>query len=98
MFSDFTRLKSNDDFDTWYSAYVEPGRRYLKTCYEGYQYARLNSADRVALVSLESLCTDVRASCERVFKHVGIEFDTQYFLLRNKKASRHAPRSSTRII
>lgn len=82
VFSDFTRTnKSNYDFDTWYSAYVGPGRRYLKTCYEAYQNARVHSEDRVALLSLESLCTDVRATCERVFRHVGIEFNIQYLLL-----------------
>ena len=82
VFSDFKRTnKANLDFDTWYSVSDAPRRRYLKTCYDAYQNARVHSQDRVALVSLESLCLDVRATCERIFEHVGLEFNTQYLLL-----------------
>lgn len=93
VFSDFTRTfadfttradKSSHNFDSWYSAYVELGGRYLKTCYEAYQNTRARSEDRVAFVSLESLCMDVRVTCERVFEHVGLEFNTQYLLLPNQ--------------
>lgn len=94
VFSDFNRINEfNDDFDTWYSAYVGHARDWLKTCYEAYQHARVDSEDRVAFVSLESLCTDVRATCDRIFKHVGLEFNTEYLVLMRSSQSSISPRA-----
>jgi len=84
VFSDFMRSK-NKDFDAWYPAYMVPKRRYLKTCYQNYQKARTRNEGKVAFVALESLCLDARASCERLFKHVGLEFKTEYVLLSNQR-------------
>ena len=86
VFSDFTRSQ-NKDFDAWYSnpAYLQPKRHYLTACYRSYQKARARNEGRVAFVALESLCMDARASCERLFKHVGLEFKAEYVLLSNQR-------------
>jgi len=80
VYSDFTRSE-NRDFDAWYPTYMEPKRRYTMACYQSYRQARASNDGRVAFVALESLCMDARANCERIFKHVGLEFKTEYVLL-----------------
>ena len=84
VFSDFTRSqKKTSTLGT--PAYMQPKRRYLKTCYQNYQKVRARNEGKVAFVALESLCMDTRASCERLFKHVGLEFKTEYVLLSNQR-------------
>jgi sulfotransferase family protein len=84
VFSDFARSE-NKDFDAWYPAYLPAKRQYLTRSYQSYQKVRARNEGKVAFVALESLCMDARASCERLFKHVGLEFKTEYVLLSNQR-------------
>lgn len=85
VFSDFRRSQ-NDDFDAWYPAYLEPKQIYVvEECYQNYQKALARNEEQVAFVALEALCMDARATCERLFKHVGLEFKTQYMILEDQR-------------
>ena len=85
VFSDFRRSQ-NDDFDAWYPDYLEPKHLYVvEECYQNYQKARARNEGKVAFVALEALCMDTRATCERLFKHVGLEFKTEYMILEDQR-------------
>lgn len=81
VYSDYKRAGC-PDFDTWFDDYARPKKRYMRRCYEGYQ-AGIQSPERVCSVSLESLCFAARATCERMFEHIGQPFEIEYLLLKN---------------
>src|SRR6185437_16392767 len=85
VFSASRRSSENQDFDAWYPLILKQFGGYLKTCYRSYQKVRARDEGKVAFVALESLCMDARASCERLFKHVGLEFKTEYVLLSKQR-------------
>ncbi|MFN7003516.1 MAG: sulfotransferase [Roseinatronobacter sp.] len=76
--SDFKRAKV-DDFTTWYKDYKRPKRRYMKTCYDQWSAARDNP--RVISVGLEEMAMNARATLERMFAHVGLEFRLGYAVM-----------------
>ena len=76
--SDFKRAESRD-FDSWYKAYMPAKRQYATTSYRQWLAARHSA--RIASVGLEDLALNARASMERIFAHVGQEFQLEYAVL-----------------
>lgn len=77
--SDFKRAKTKD-FNGWYSDYMPRKRGYLKRCYTEYSANKDNP--RVAVVPLEELAMNSRATMERMFAHVGLTFIMDYVIIR----------------
>lgn len=81
VYSDYKRAGGRP-FDEWFDEYSKPKHRYMKRCYEGYLAGKA-APDRVCTLSLEDLCFASRATCERVFEHIGQPFEIGYLLLEN---------------
>lgn len=77
--SDFKRAKTRD-FNAWYADYMPRKRAYMRACYAEWEIARHNP--RVFQVGLEELAMNARASMERMFNHVGLEFSLDYAVLK----------------
>lgn len=80
--SDYKRAKSSD-FDSWYEEYMPAKRRYTRTSYGQWLAAREDPrrAGRIASVGLEELTLNARVSMERIFAHVGHEFQLEYAVM-----------------
>ena len=77
--SDFKRAKV-EDFDVWYDAYMPAKLGYFTACYK--QYASHKTDDRVVTVGLEELAMNSRTTMERMFAHVGEEFQLGYAIIK----------------
>ncbi len=77
--SDFKRAKT-EDFDGWYSDYMPRKRGYLSKCYGEYNDNKGNP--RVAIVGLEELAMNSRATMEHMFAHAGLTFSMDYAIIR----------------
>ncbi|WP_306151169.1 sulfotransferase [Roseovarius sp. MMSF_3281] len=76
--SDFKRAKT-DDFAGWYEQYVKGKLRYASNCYA--QYVEHKDDPRVAIIGLEDLAMNARATMERMFAHVGQAFRLEYSII-----------------
>ena len=76
--SDFKRANTSD-FAVWYADYMPRKRRYMITCHGQWTAAAGNP--RVLRVGLEELAMNARASMERMFAHVGLEFRIDYAVM-----------------
>jgi len=80
--SDFRRDKA-DNFSTWFESYVPKKKRYLRIIYAQLEQTVQGHIPNAIATSLESLCLDTRQTLEKLFAHVGAEFDLSYLLLKN---------------
>lgn len=78
--SDFKRAKTTD-FDGWYADYMPRKRAYMRTCYA--EWDKSSSNPRVFQIGLEELAMNARASMERMFDHVGLEFSLDYAVMKD---------------
>jgi len=76
--SDFKRAGAVDFYE-WYEGYKPGKRQYISMCYQQHQMNIDNP--RVEFVALEELALNARASMERIFDHVGLDFSLDYVLL-----------------
>jgi hypothetical protein len=82
--SDFKRSRLNQDqFDEWYKKYLPSKKRYLKSVYQGYQYAENNP--NCELIRLEDLCFDSKKTIKRMFQKVGLTAKIEYFIFENSR-------------
>lgn len=82
--SDFKRSETPlDDIDTWYEGWKDAKISYMRSAYEGYQYAWNNESCLV--LRLEDICFNAKATVESMFNFVGLEFRCEYLDLRHKR-------------
>jgi len=81
VFSDF-KISGATDFDSWFETYAPEKLGYMRLHYEAFQHARARGDTRVCLVRLEELCLHPRATCARLFAHVGVHFHLGYLAFR----------------
>jgi len=81
VYSDYKRA-GGKEFNAWFDEYSKPKRRYMSRCYQGYLAGKA-APERVHSLSLEDLCFASRATCERLFAHIGQPFEIGYLLLEN---------------
>lgn len=82
VLSDFKRSGANN-FDQWYATYLPMKKAYMENIDRNMRMFRGN--DRVLLISLEQICLSVKASCLKMFEHVGEKFRYEYLCIANKK-------------
>lgn len=80
--SDFRRAQV-DDFDAWFETYAPKKKKYLRVIYEQLEQTVEGYIKNALAISLEQVCLDTRNTLEKVFAHVGVEFDLSYLLLKN---------------
>lgn len=76
--SDFKRAKTSD-FNAWYDGYRRGKMRYVDVCYAEFMAHR--DHPRITTVGLEELAMNARATMERMFAHVGLEFQLSYAII-----------------
>ena len=82
--SDFKRSgKDVAEIDSWYEAWKNPKLLYMRSAYQGYQYAWNN--DQCTVVRLEDICFNARDTVKSMFDFVKLEFTCEYLDLRNKR-------------
>ena len=82
VFSDF-KISGAENFDAWFETYAPEKLGYMRLHYASFQRARGNA--RVCLVRLEELCLQPRATCTRLFAHVGVHFHLGYLAFRTDR-------------
>jgi hypothetical protein len=76
VYSDF-KGSGAPAFQPWFETYYADKLGYMRLHYDAYQRCRAGDR-RVCLVRLEDLCLNTRATCERMFAHVGATFIPAY--------------------
>ena len=102
VYSDFKRSGKGKVFEEWYEAYKPSKLRYLSKIYSnGYEkWAAGNhpNTSQVLCVALEDICLNTRETVEKMFAHVGFDFDIGYLLMKNLRYSHtRQPQISSRI-
>jgi len=80
--SDFRRDKA-ENFSVWFDSYAPRKKKYLRIIYAQLEQTVQGSIPNAIAVSLEAVCLDTRQTLEKMFAHVGQEFDLSYLLLKN---------------
>ncbi len=104
VYSDFKRRPVRGHvFREWYPEYRKRKIKYLRKVYTGSYLTWKNSSDdmtrkNILCVSLEDICLNTRLTLEKIFQHVGYNFELDYLLLKNLRY-RHtrSPEISSRI-
>ncbi len=102
VFSDFKRSGKEKPFEEWYEDYKAPKLQYLSRIYND-NYLRWietkhKENDEVLCIALEDICLDTRKTAEKMFSHVGFNFDISYLLMKNLRyAHTRMPQVSSRI-
>ncbi|MBE9043859.1 sulfotransferase [Pleurocapsales cyanobacterium LEGE 10410] len=105
VYSDYKRSGKPEDFISWYENYKTPKIGYLKDVYTN-SYIKwkeresqsFNNTKDIMCVSLENVCLNTRETMEKIFNHVGYEFDIKYLMLENLKyENTRQPQISSRI-
>ena len=82
--SDFKRSgKKVEEIDSWYESWKNPKLLYMRSAYQGYQYAW--ESNRCNIIRLEDVCFNAKQTVKSMFEFVGLEFKCQYLDLRNKR-------------
>ena len=82
--SDFKRSKKTiNEIDDWYEGWKNPKRLYMRSAYQGYQYAWEN--DQCSVIHLEDICFNAKEAVKSMFDFVGLEFKCEYLDLRSKR-------------
>jgi hypothetical protein len=82
VFSDF-KISGADDFDRWFEGYAPGKIGYMRLHYEAFK--RVQGDARLCKVRLEELCLQPRATCARLFAHVGVHFHLGYLAFRTDR-------------
>lgn len=77
--SDFKRSKA-ENFSDWYEAYLPAKRGYFEACYT--EYSTHKNDPRVLNVGLEELAMNSRPTMERMFAHIGEDFQLSYAIIK----------------
>lgn len=82
--SDFCRSGTND-FNDWYSRYLNSKLSYMRTLYSSYvrHTGDRRRSDRVRFVSLEEICLNAGEVLRGLFEFVEVDFSVRYLLLDN---------------
>ena len=88
VYSDFKRKPLPDStFREWYPEYKKRKIRYLRMVYKSYLTWKNSTDDtirkNILCVSLEDICLNTRLSLEKIFEHMGYNFELDYLLLKN---------------
>jgi SAM-dependent methyltransferase len=83
VFSDYTRAGS-PDFESWFATYADEKLGYLRVLHDQFN-GLAGRSKRVLRISLEAICLNPRASCEKLFAHCGQDFSLRYLLLQNRR-------------
>ena len=82
--SDFKRSGTKiEEIDDWYEHWKNPKRLYMRSAYQGYQYAWGN--ERCKVVRLEDICFNAKETVRSMFEFVQLEFSYEYLDLRSKR-------------
>ena len=82
--SDFKRSGTKiEEIDDWYERWKNPKRLYMRSAYQGYQYAWGN--ERCKVVRLEDICFNAKETVRSMFEFVQLEFSYEYLDLRSKR-------------
>ena len=82
--SDFKRSKqSTEMIDQWYEEWKKSKIAYMRSAYEGYQYAWKDP--NCLVVKLEDICFDAKNTVKSMFEFVDIKFRTEFLNLRHKR-------------
>ena len=82
--SDFKRSGTKiEEIDDWYECWKNPKRLYMRSAYQGYQYAWEN--ERCKVVRLEEICFNAKDTVRSMFEFVQLEFSCEYLDLRSKR-------------
>ena len=82
--SDFKRSRTKiEEIDDWYERWKNPKRLYMRSAYQGYQYAWGN--ERCKVVRLEDICFNAKETVRSMFEFVQLEFSYEYLDLRSKR-------------
>ena len=82
--SDFKRSGTKiEEIDDWYERWKNPKRLYMRSAYQGYQYAWEN--ERCKVVRLEDICFNAKDTVRSMFEFVQLEFSCEYLDLRSKR-------------
>jgi len=83
--SDFRRSKlSLEDINSWYEDWMPKKKRYMRSAYEGYQYAWNNPNDCL-VIRLEDLCLSAKTNMQLIDEFIGVPFSHQQFLFSTKR-------------
>ena len=105
VYSDYKRSGKSQDFAAWYEGYKKPKLNYLLNSYKN-SYLKWqenlaqsdSSSKHILCVSLEEICLNTRATLEKIFAHVGYEFELEYVMLKNLRYQHtRQPQISSRI-
>lgn len=105
VYSDYKRSGKSQDFAGWYEQYKKPKLNYLLNSYKkSYLKWKENlakgdpSSQDILCVSLEEICLNTRATLEKIFAHVGYQFELEYVMLKNLRYQHtRQPQISSRI-
>jgi len=82
--SDFKRSgKKSEEIDRWYENWKNPKLLYMRSAYEGYQYAW--ESDRCIVIRLEDVCFNAKATVASMFDFANLDFNCEYLDLRSKR-------------
>ena len=82
--SDFKRSGTKiEEIDDWYERWKNPKRLYMRSAYQGDQYAWGN--ERCKVVRLEDICFNAKETVRSMFEFVQLEFSYEYLDLRSKR-------------
>ena len=82
--SDFKRSgKKIEEIDDWYESWKKPKHLYMRSAYQGYQYAW--ESDRCKVIRLEDICFNAKGTVQSMFEFAQLEFSCEYLDLRSKR-------------
>ena len=82
--SDFKRSGTKiEEIDDWYESWKNPKRLYMRSAYQGYQYAW--ESERCKVVRLEDICFNAKETVQSMFEFVQLDFSYEYLDLRSKR-------------
>ncbi len=84
VYSDF-KSSGQESFDAWFEGYAPAKLGYMRLHYGEFQRAKAKADKRVCPVRLEELCLNPRATCTRLFAHVGAHFHAGYLAFRQER-------------
>ncbi len=78
VYSDYKRAGSKP-FGPWFESYAPNKIKYMKRCYSGNTFGE-TLGKRYLSISLEDLCFRAFETAEKMFSHLGLQFDLDYLL------------------
>lgn len=104
VFSDYKRSGKGKSFKEWYDAYKKTKLQYLTKIYNNSYLVWKNasqddlSKSKIFCIGLEEICLNTKVSMEKIFQHVGFNFELSFLLLKGLRYQHtRRPEISSRI-